>query len=106
MKSLSLTVLAVLFMTSAYAEDSKPAQTSKALTPTTVPTTPPKVKYRTAKDVSFEELLIQGELKRPEITVVTGNAQQGTDGLLRLREDFLDRIAADFGEKTLGEKSQ
>ncbi len=64
----------------------------------------PKVKYKAAKDMSFEDLLIQGELKRPEISVITGNAQQGTDGLLRLREDFLDRIAADFGEKTVEKK--
>ena len=64
---------------------------------------PPKaetknVKYRAGKDVNFEELLIQGQLKRPEITVVTGDAAQGTDGLLRLRTHFLDRMASDIGE--------
>lgn len=58
-----------------------------------------KVKYKTGKDVSFDELLIQGQLQRPEVTVVTGDVDQGTDGLLRLRENFLDRVTADFGEE-------
>ena len=61
---------------------------------------PGKVKYKTGKDVNFEELLIQGQLQRPEISVVTGNTQEGTDGLLRLRDNFLDRVASDFGEAT------
>lgn len=58
----------------------------------------PHVRYRKAKDVNFEELLIQGQMKRGEISVVTGDAQDGTDGLLRLRENFLDRVAVDAGE--------
>ncbi len=58
-----------------------------------------KVKYKAGKTLDFEQLLIQGNLRRPEITVVTGNASQGADGLLRLRENFLDRMAADAGEE-------
>lgn len=57
------------------------------------------VRYKTGKEINFEELLIQGQLKRPEISVVTGNESRDTDGLLRLRENFTDRIAIDFGEK-------
>lgn len=57
-----------------------------------------KVRYRSGKDVSFDELLIQGQLKRPEVMVVTGNADQGTNGLLRLRENFVDRVASDYAE--------
>jgi hypothetical protein len=59
----------------------------------------PKVKYRKGKDLNFDELLIQGQNKRPEATVVTGNVKQGGDGLLRLREDFVDRVVADYGEE-------
>lgn len=58
----------------------------------------PHVKYRTGKDVNFDELLIQGQLQRPNISVVTGDSEQGSDGLLRLRENFLDQIASDTGE--------
>lgn len=58
-----------------------------------------KVKYKAGKEVNFEELLIKGELNRPEITVVTGQVEKGTDGLLKLRENFLDRIASDQGEE-------
>ena len=57
-----------------------------------------KVRYRKGKDVNFDELLINGQLQRPEISVVTGEVGQGTDGLLRLRENFLDQVAIDFGE--------
>lgn len=59
----------------------------------------PQVKYRKGKDLNFDELLIQGQNQRPEATVVTGNVKQGGDGLLRLREDFVDRVAADYGEE-------
>ena len=57
------------------------------------------VRYKKGKDINFEELVIQGQLKRPEITVVTGNVSEGDDGLLRLRENFMDRIAEDVGEE-------
>ena len=59
-----------------------------------------KIHYKTGKDVNFEELLIQGQLKRPEVSVVTGNIRQGADGLLRLRENFLDRVSQDAGEES------
>ena len=58
-----------------------------------------KIHYKSGKDVNFEDLLIQGQLKRPEVSVVTGNVHQGADGLLRLRENFLDRVASDAGEE-------
>lgn len=57
-----------------------------------------KVRYKSGKDVNFEDQLIQGQLKRPEVSVVTGNVHQGVNGLLRLRENFLDRVSADSGE--------
>ena len=58
-----------------------------------------KVHYRAGKEIDFESLLIQGQLKRPEFSVVTGNADQGGDGVLRLRENFLDTMSADQGEE-------
>lgn len=57
------------------------------------------IRYKSGKEVNFEELLIQGQIRRPEISVVTGDTGNGTDGLLRLREDFLDRVAEDQGEE-------
>ena len=60
---------------------------------------PPKVRYKKGKDVNFEELLIQGQIRRPEISVVTADEGDKTDGLLRLRENFLDRVASDLGEE-------
>jgi hypothetical protein len=58
-----------------------------------------KIKYKSGKDLNFDELLIQGDLKRPELSVVTGNVQPGSDGLLRLRDSFMDRITIDLGEE-------
>jgi hypothetical protein len=84
-------LMAVLLAPSGcFAQDSDPKKTPEA--------PDSKVHYKSEKDLSFDELLIQGQLRRPEITVVTGNAEQGTNGLLRLRENFLDRIANDIGE--------
>lgn len=60
----------------------------------------PKIHYKQQSGtVDFQELLIQGQIRRAEVSIVTGNTQQGTDGLLRLREDFTDRIRVDSGEK-------
>ncbi len=58
----------------------------------------PKVRYKEGKELNFEELLIQGQLKRPDIQIVTGNEADDTNGLLRLRENFMDRMAVDYGE--------
>lgn len=59
----------------------------------------PNVRYKSGKDVDFEALLINGQLQRPEISVVTGDSGADGNGLLRLREDFIDQLAADAGEK-------
>lgn len=58
-----------------------------------------KVTYRKGKDLNFDEALIQGQNQRPEATVVTGNVKQGGDGLIRLRENFVDRVAVDYAEE-------
>lgn len=72
---------------------------ARAETESATSSPPPKVRYKAGQDVNFEQLLINGEIKRPELTVVTGNVQQGTDGLLRLRENFTDRVTMDAGEE-------
>lgn len=58
-----------------------------------------KIKYKAGKQVDFDKQTIQGELRRPEISVVTGNDKTTDNGLLRLREDFVDRITAHAGEE-------
>ena len=56
------------------------------------------VRYRKAKKINFEALLIEGQIKRPDIAVVTGNVGDDVDGLLRLRENFHDQMAIEAGE--------
>lgn len=58
-----------------------------------------QVKYRSGKEIRFDELLIQGQMKRAEMSVVTGDPSELSDGLLRLRENFLDHAALDLGEE-------
>lgn len=58
-----------------------------------------KVKYKEGKKLDFEALLIEGENKKPELSVVTGNSGDRDLGLLKLRENFLDFIADDAGEE-------
>ena len=57
----------------------------------------PGVKYKSGKDLNFEDLLIQGALKRPDLVVITGDLSQSSDELLSLRTDFLDRVTGDAG---------
>ena len=58
-----------------------------------------KIRYKKSKEINFEELLIQGKLERPKLSVVTGSVGNDNAGLLRLRKDFLDRVSMDFGEE-------
>lgn len=58
-----------------------------------------KIKYKAGKQVDFDKQTIQGELRRPEISVVTGNEKTTDNGILRLREDFVDRITAHAAEE-------
>lgn len=57
-----------------------------------------KVKYKEAGRIDFESLLIEGERKKPELSVVTGNIGEKDNGLMVIRKDFNDMMANDFGE--------
>jgi len=63
------------------------------------PQTEPNVKYKAGKELNFEQLVIEGQLKRPELSVVTGDSDENGNGLLRLRENFVDRMAEAAGEE-------
>jgi hypothetical protein len=58
-----------------------------------------KVRYKKGGRIDFESLLIEGERKKPEMSVVTGNLGEKDTGLLKFRKDFNDMMAKDFGEK-------
>jgi hypothetical protein len=57
------------------------------------------VRYKKGGRIDFESLLIEGESKKPEMSVVTGNIGEKDTGLLKFRKDFTDMMARDFGEK-------
>lgn len=58
-----------------------------------------KVRYKKGGRIDFESLLIEGERKKPEMSVVTGNIGEKDTGLLKFRKNFNDMMAKDFGEK-------
>ena len=58
-----------------------------------------RIKYKSSSEVNLKEILIQGKVERPNLSVVTGSISSDDSGLLRLRKNFLDRISIDFGEK-------
>lgn len=76
-----LCLLLLLSTLSAFAEDGK------------------NVRYKEGKKIDFETLLIEGEGKKPDLSVVTGNTGDKDLGLLKLRENFNDFIADDAGEE-------
>lgn len=57
-----------------------------------------KVRYKETGRIDFESLLIEGERKKPELSVVTGNIGEKDNGLMIIRKDFADMMASDFGE--------
>lgn len=57
-----------------------------------------KIRYKDSKRIDFESLLIEGESKKPEMSVVTGNIGEKDLGLLKYRKDFNDFMADDAGE--------
>ena len=56
------------------------------------------IHYKKGKRIDFESLLVEGENKKPEMSVVTGNIGKKDLGLLKLRTDFNDFMANDAGE--------
>lgn len=70
-----------------------------ALAAETPPVKPDAVRYRQGKEIDFESLLIQGQVKRPELSVVTGDSDASGDGVLRLRENFIEPMTADLSEE-------
>lgn len=86
MRKMMLFILLTPAVVSAEGETKKPTE-EKA-----------RVRYRSSQDVSFDKLLIEGDMKRPELHIITGETQQGTDGLLRLRDNFTDHLSMDLGE--------
>jgi hypothetical protein len=57
------------------------------------------VKYKQGERIDFESLLIEGEKKKADYSVVTGNIGEKDFGLLKLRDNFIDTMSDDAGEE-------
>jgi hypothetical protein len=58
-----------------------------------------KVRYKAGKRHDFDAANIDGKIRKPEISLVTGGERTNDNGLLRLREDWLDRLTIYSGEE-------
>lgn len=58
-----------------------------------------KPRYKSGSRIDFESLLIEGEKRKADYSVVTGNLGEEDFGLIKLREDFLDLMALDSQEE-------
>ena len=58
-----------------------------------------KVSYKSSKRIDFQSLLIEGEKKKAQFSVVTGNMGEVDLGLLKLRENFHDFMKDDIHEE-------
>lgn len=59
---------------------------------------PTKIKYRKRTQVDFSSQTIEGKLRRPETSLISASEGVNDQGVLRLRENFLDKLAAFSGE--------
>lgn len=58
-----------------------------------------KITYKSGKRLDFQSLLIEGEKKKAQFSVVTGNLGETDFGLLKLRENFHDFMQDDIREE-------
>ena len=59
-----------------------------------------KVKYKTGKRIDFQSLLIEGEKKKADYSVVTGNLGEKDFGLLKMKKNFVNEMKFDAKEST------
>ncbi len=59
----------------------------------------PEVKKPNTKSHNFDSQVVEGEVYRPDYSVVTGEAPGEGWGVLRLRPDFEDHSVTDRAEK-------
>lgn len=57
-----------------------------------------KVRYRKRTQVDFSSQTIEGKVRRPETSLISASEGVNDQGVLRLRENFLDKLAAFSGE--------
>ena len=58
-----------------------------------------KPKYKSGKRIDFKALLIEGEKKKADFSVVTGNIGEQDFGLLKMKEDFYSEMKTDIKEE-------
>jgi len=59
-----------------------------------------KTKYSKAKkQENFDAQVVEGQIYRPDLSVVTGDTSLGGNGALKLRDDFIDHAQLEREEE-------
>ena len=80
----------------AIAEDAASGNASDAAAK--VPGPQDRVHYKISKKMDFSSQTVEGKLQRPETSLITASENLSSNGILRLRENFMEKYAADAGE--------
>lgn len=57
------------------------------------------VKYRQQGKMNFDSQVVEGDFRTDDLNIVTGESDEITDGLLKLRSDFTDHAALTAGQE-------
>lgn len=60
---------------------------------------PNKIKYKQGKNHNFDSQVVEGQIYRPDLSVVTGDTDMSNMGVLRLRYNFADHLSLEVGEE-------
>ena len=90
-----LTMLGLLYTSFVLAADAA-APTPPAANPAVGPKD--RVHFKKSKKLDFSSQTVEGNLQRPETSLITASENLTTNGILRLRENFIDKYSADVGE--------
>lgn len=96
-----LSAATLCLSTLAHAEDKaevKEEKESKPLTAEDITDKNVKIKYKKRTTVDFGAQNIEGKIRRPETSLIEASESITDQGVLRLRENFLDKIASFSGE--------
>lgn len=56
-----------------------------------------KPKIKAARDMNFDSQLVEGQIYRPDLSVITGDTSLGGLSVLRLRTDLRDLVGQQSG---------
>lgn len=92
-------ILALFFSATGFAQLTTESTEATESDSTSSPNKKRKIRYISPSAVSLDAQLVQGNIQRPDVGLVVGNKDEMIDGMLRLRENFLDHAELNAGRE-------